>query len=186
MAGWNEKRKVMRHYDRSAAIYDAQYAGEQCAKIEAALNDLSLKEDSSVLDVGCGTGLLFDLVWKTTKLVLGLDVSRGMLEEAKKRAKHFPNVHIVQADADHTPLPDKTFDAVFAVTLLQNTPYPILTLREIMRTATHESVIVVTGLKKEFSLEGFMRLLKEANLRISTIKTNGKLKGYVAVCRKLE
>jgi len=184
MTEWNKKREVMQDYDCSRAIYDAQYIEEQSAKMKTALSGMRLREDSLVLDVGCGTGLLFEHVANRAKLLVGLDFSSRMLEEAKKRTKQFSNVALIRTDADYTPFPNETFDAVFAITLLQNMPNPLSTLHEVKRVSKHQSSIAVTGLKKEFTQEAFKKLLEEAELKISTMKTNDQLKGYVAMCRK--
>lgn len=184
MTEWNKKREVMRDYDRLEAIYDTQYTEEQSAKIKAALSGMRLREDSLMLDAGCGTGLLFEHVANQAKLLVGLDFSSSTLKEAKKRTKQFSNVALIHADADYTPFPNETFDAVFAITLLQNTPNPLSTLHEMKRVSKHQFFIAVTGLKKKFTQEAFEKLLEEAELKIFIMKTNDQLKGYVAMCRK--
>jgi len=185
MAEWRKKRKVLHHYNSLATVYDEQYCEEQSAKMKAALSSIPLKEDSLVLDVGCGTGILFEHLGNRVKLLVGLDISSRILREAKERAKRFSNVAVLRADADFIPFPSETFDMVFAITLLQNTPNPLLTLHEMKRVSKLRSVIAVTGLKKEFTQESFMKLLNEAKLEVSVMKTNDQLKGYVAVCKKL-
>ena len=75
MQEWNKKRKTMHHYDQLAPVYDIQYAEEQNAKIEAALNKAKPRENELVLDLGCGTGLLFEKVAKSTGLLVGVDIS---------------------------------------------------------------------------------------------------------------
>lgn len=181
MRDWDKKREVMRSYNRSATAYDAQYAEEQDAKMEAALSHVVLMENSLVLDAGCGTGLLFEHIGEPVKLLVGLDISLRILKEAKNRVKRFPKATIVRADADFMPFPNRVFDRVFAITLLQNTPNPLLTLQEMERVGKRHSVMVVTGLKKEFSQNAFKRLLKEAGLEASIKKTDSRVKGYVAV-----
>jgi len=184
MAEWKKKRRTMRHYDRLAKVYDAQYGEEQETKIKAALNSLKLGNNDVVLDAGCGTGLLFPHIAKRVELVAGLDLSSHIIQEAKKRARQLPNAALLRADADQTPFRNQTFDTVFAVTLLQNTPNPLRTLEEIKRVSKNQAVIVATGLKKQFTQEGFTKLLHQARLNIKVLKTNEKLKGYVAVCTK--
>jgi ubiquinone/menaquinone biosynthesis C-methylase UbiE len=179
---WNRKRKIMHHYDHSALVYDVQYREEQEAKIEAALDELKLRKSSLVLDVGCGTGLLFPHIATDVNLLVGLDFSPKILRQAWKRAKQYENVAILQADADSLPFPDKTFNPVFAITLLQNMPVPLRCLQEIKRVAKINATIIVTGLKKEFSKEKFEQLLSRAKLEISVIRANKQLKGYVAIC----
>ena len=174
----------MRRYDLTAHIYDMQYAEEQAAKIEAAIKSINIKKYGLVLDAGCGTGLLFSYVADKSETTVGIDISRKILLQAKKRAENFPNVLLIWADADHMPLKEKVFSHVFAITLIQNTPNPIKTLNEIKRVAKEDAVIVVTGLKKTFSLEGFEKLLQEATLKIVALQDEG-LQCYVAVCTKL-
>ena len=184
MQEWNRKRKAMRHYDQLAPVYDIQYAEEQNAKIEVALNNTKFRQNKLVLDLGCGTGFLFEQVAKSTKLLVGIDISSKILQEAKKRAKQFPNTAILRADADYTPFQNRTFDYVFAVTLLQNMPNPLKTLQEIKRVSNPQSTIIITGLKKKFSQERFISLLNKSGLNVFTLKTNPQLKGYLAICQK--
>jgi ubiquinone/menaquinone biosynthesis C-methylase UbiE len=183
MQEWNKKRRAMRHYDQLAQVYDAQYSDEQNAKIEAGLNKTKLSQNEQVLDLGCGTGLLFQHIAKSAKSVVGIDVSSRILQKAKKRAEQLSNTAVIRADADYSPFQNQTFDQVFAITLLQNMPKPLETLKETKRVSKHQSIIVVTGLKKRFTQQLFVRLLNKASLRISTLQANPQLKGYLAVCK---
>jgi len=178
---WDQKRKVMRRYDLTAQLYDVRYAEEQEAKYKAALTNLNIAHNSLILDVGCGTGLLFSHVAAQAETVVGVDVSRKLLLQARERAKNYRNVHLVQADADHLPFKNDYFTVVFTFTVLQNMPKPAETLNEIKRTAKHDAFIAITGLKKTFSLEAFGELLQQAGLRVVSLKDDGTLKCYVAV-----
>ena len=183
MAEWSQKLDTMQHYDLIAKSYDGLYDEEQRMKIEVALERVELTAESLILDCGCGTGLLFEYVASKAKMVVGLDISRGILKEAEKRARKFGNVHLILADADHTPFKDGVFSHVFAVTLLQNMPNPEETLAEVMRVAGKKAFIVVTGLKKNFSLESFEGLLRRLRLNVIEVRNgDSMLKCYVAVC----
>jgi len=183
MAEWTKKREVMRHYDNSASVYDTQYAEEQNAKMEAALNSTNLNKNSRVLDAGCGTGLLLKHI-KSAKLIVNLDISSKILKKAKKSVKQHPKVAVIRADADSTPFQNNVFDATFAITLLQNMPDPLVTLHEMKRVSKDHATIVITGLKKKFSQEAFVKLLHKAGLHVSIMKTNSQIKGTIAICRK--
>lgn len=183
MGEWNAKRNIIQGYDSTAHIYDVRYAQEQTAKIEAAIKRMKIDKGSSILDVGCGTGLLFDYVGDEAKAIVGLDVSKRILLQAKKRAEKKRNVDLILADADNMPLKQDIFNHIFAVTLLQNMPNAHETLNEIKRVAKEKAFITVTGLKKKFSTQFFMNLLKDAGLNIS-ILMNKDLKCHVAVCTK--
>ncbi|MCX8153593.1 MAG: methyltransferase domain-containing protein [Candidatus Bathyarchaeota archaeon] len=180
MSTWRKKRSVMRRYDLTAQLYDRRYAEEQALKYRAAIEKLCIDGNSRVLDVGCGTGLLLSHIAEA-ELVVGVDVSGKLLLQAKERAKSFRNVHVVRADADHLPFKSTYFTVVFAFTVLQNMPAPLETLKEIKRVAVLGAQVVVTGLKKAFSLAVFRELLENAGLKTVSLMDEDKLKCYVAI-----
>jgi ubiquinone/menaquinone biosynthesis C-methylase UbiE len=174
----------MRRYDLTAQIYDVRYAEEQEAKYKKALESLNIAGNSIILDVGCGTGLLFSHVAAEAQTVVGVDVSGRLLLQAKERARKFPDVNVVQADADHMPFKNDYFSMVFAFTVLQNMPKPLETLKELGRVAKLNALVVVTGLKKIFSIETLYKLLEQAGLCPASIVNDESLKCYVVVCLK--
>ncbi len=177
VTNWKRKRSVKRRYDSTADVYDQRYADEQERKYQAALADISAR--GTILDVGCGTGLFFRYVQPEVEEVVGIDLSGQLLRRARDRAKTFGNVSLVQADADHLPFDDCKFNAVFAFTVIQNLSKPLATLKEIHRAAAKGSDIIVTGLKKSFSLENLEQLLKDADLRLVLVRSDEKLACYV-------
>ncbi|MGB8781173.1 MAG: methyltransferase domain-containing protein [Candidatus Bathyarchaeia archaeon] len=183
MSGWQKKRRVMICYDTTASIYDRRYAGEQAAKVEAALKNVRIEKEGLILDVGCGTGILFDHVADKADGIVGLDFSKKCLFQAKERIrnKSLQDVQLIQADADNMPFHNEVFNTVFAMTILQNTPSPTETLAEIKRISRNDVLFVVSGLKKIFTKESFEWLLKNSQLRTFMLDDD-KLKCYVAVC----
>jgi ubiquinone/menaquinone biosynthesis C-methylase UbiE len=183
MSEWDKKRDVMHRYDLTAHIYDMQYAEEQTAKIKGAMESINIQKESLVLDVGCGTGLLFNYVANKARVIVGLDISRKILLQAKRRAKKSRRIHLILADADNMPLKENMCSHIFALTLIQNTPNPLKTLNEIRRVTKENAVIVVTGLKKKFPLEAFKRLLQDAGLGVIALKSES-FRSHIAVCTK--
>ena len=174
----------MRRYNQSARVYDAQYSEEQDAKFRTVVQNLRLPHKSRILDVGCGTGLIFSHLVEKAELIVGVDFSRGLLEEARKKARLHQHVLLVTADADNLPFVNSVFDVVLAITVLQNTPNPDVALDEIKRVSEQTAPIVVTGLKKRFAKKDFVEMLKGADLRIGTLEIDDKNREYVCVCRK--
>ncbi len=166
-------------------MYDARYTEEQEAKYKRALETTKINCDAFVLDVGCGTGLLFSHIAKA-QVVVGIDLSRSLLTKAKERASKQPNVHTIQADVDHLPFRNDCFDVIFAFTVLQNFPKPLKALDEMKRVAKVTAQIVVTGLKKAFPLHAFADLLEQAGLRIVFFADDEALKCYVSVNYKTQ
>jgi ubiquinone/menaquinone biosynthesis C-methylase UbiE len=111
---------------------------------------------------------------------VGVDVSGKLLRQARERARNWGNVHLIQADGDHLPFKNDVFDFTFVFTVLQNMPAPVETLREICQTAKRDAVMVVTGLKKVFSLDDFRAILQQGGLRVKSIKDDDS-RCYVAL-----
>jgi len=188
MRGWDEKYGAIDYYDYIAPFYDQIYNEEQKAKIDVALRHVNPVKESVILDAGCGTGFLFKYLSEKVRLLVGLDTSPGILKEAKKLAKSFPNVHLIRADADFMPFPNGIFDVVFALTLLQNMPNHLWALNELKRVGKAHSIFVITAFKKyrkyrHFVQTTFIALLDTAGFEVSVIENNEKLKDFIAVCK---
>jgi len=183
-----EKRDVMRYYDELAGSYNSLYGDEQDLKIDLALGVVRLKDSDLVLDVGCGTGLLFDHIAESVGQIVGLDLSSGILGVASERSRELRErckVSIIRADADFMPFREEAFDVIFAFTLLQNLPDPAVTVKEITRVAQTDSTIVITGLKKSFSEERIKSILGGRGIEVSITRTVNQAQDLMAVCRKV-
>ncbi|MYS35694.1 methyltransferase family protein [Streptomyces sp. KhCrAH-43] len=103
-------------YDQEAAVYDATRGGLPRAEAAAAAV-LTLVPDTArtLLDIGCGTGLVTGRIaaGRPGLRVTGADASHGMARVARDRAGA-----VVLADARRLPLPGARVDAVCAVWLL--------------------------------------------------------------------
>lgn len=164
-------------------MYNSRYSQEQENKYIAALT--YMKPTRLVLDVGCGTGLLFSHITSTVKTIIGVDISKKSLVQAKERAKGLNNISLIQADADNLPLRNNEFDTIYAFTMLQNMPKPFKTLIEVTRVAKEDAMIIITGLKKAFSLKTLEQLLQSAGLHIVSINDDEKLKCFIAINQKI-
>lgn len=184
---WEKKRDVIRHYDELAGIYESLYGDEQSVKIEAALQALKITGSDFVLDVGCGTGLLFNHIRDSISLLVGVDISGRILKVAADRSKNLEvktHVSLIRADADHLPFRGGVFDKVFALTVLQNMPDPTAAFQEIAKVAKDGSEIAITGLKKSFPEESLMDILSRPGLEFFIIRTPPDARDLVAVARK--
>jgi SAM-dependent methyltransferase len=92
-----------------------------------------LKPGERVLDVGCGDGTFTEEAALCTGDVVGLDVSRTMLDAGAARLAHVPGIRWVQGDATALPFPDASFDVVMAVAMLGVLPDPAAAIREFAR-----------------------------------------------------
>ena len=80
-----------------------------------------LAPNVSILDIGCGTGRLYQFFAKFQDLVdyVGLDQSVGQLAESRKE---YPNNKYVQAEMTSLPFENESFDLVFCIATLHHLP----------------------------------------------------------------
>ena len=183
MNEWKEKKETKEHYNQIAEIYDIQYKEEQILKINEILKELKINPKDLLLDLGCGTGFLFPYIKKPCYLI-GLDLSRNSLLQAKKQKRKIINIELIVGDADNTPFLDKIFDKIFAITLIQNMPKSKKTVKEIKRISKSNAVIAITGLKKNFKQQSLVNLLDKTKLKIIRIINNEKLKDFLVLSNK--
>ena len=92
---------------------------------ELAVETVRSYSEPSVLDVGCGSGRIGELVIDAgTGRYLGIDFSEPMIELSKQRLGRFGDrVELVCGDFLHTPI-DGRFDVVLALGLFDYLPEP--------------------------------------------------------------
>jgi demethylmenaquinone methyltransferase/2-methoxy-6-polyprenyl-1,4-benzoquinol methylase len=126
-------------YDRLSRWYD-WIAGSEEGFVRQAIGLLALRPGERVVEIGCGTGkALVEMAAQTgiSGLVLGVDLSAGMLRRASERAGGQP-VRLCQSDALALPCPDGSCDAVlmtFTLELFTNAEMaPVLAeIRRVLR-----------------------------------------------------
>ncbi len=103
-------------FDGHAPVYmDNIFTKNTVREVDFLLKELSLKKESSVLDMGCGTGRHSIELAKRGYKLTGVDLSSGMLSQAKKQAKEAKvKVEWVQADATRFKS-KKPFDAAICL-----------------------------------------------------------------------
>lgn len=158
---WNRKKELMNLYDSTATSYDSRYEEIQDQKFEKVSK--YIENPKIVLDVGCGTGLVFDRFSDEARRIVGIDFSRRMLQGA---SKYFDKNSLVMADADSLPFRSETFDLVISFTLLQNMPDPKKAVSEMARVAVKGGNVIATVLRKKYSPDNMREWFKSAGLQI--------------------
>jgi ubiquinone/menaquinone biosynthesis C-methylase UbiE len=102
-----------RHYD---AILNAATMGRYSYFIKKAVESMKIKPQDRILDLGAGSGRNACLMLRylsTEGGLTGVDISREMTTQFKKKCAGYPNVKIIQGRIDQElPLREK-FDKVF-------------------------------------------------------------------------
>jgi ubiquinone/menaquinone biosynthesis C-methylase UbiE len=107
-------RTAKEQFDRQAAHYNAQWNTWTEATLHWLLDHADCQTDDEVLDVATGTGFTALAFAPHARSVVGLDVSSGMLAQARQKqtAQGIANVTWTEGAAESMPFADETFTLV--------------------------------------------------------------------------
>lgn len=115
-----DKKTVAAFFDRCAPWWDADMVRNERV-IEKILDNAGIRAGVSVLDVACGTGVLFpDYEKRGVAGVTGVDISPQM---ARIAAEKFPQYCVVCADVETAELAEQ-FDCVMVYNAFPHFPEP--------------------------------------------------------------
>jgi SAM-dependent methyltransferase len=98
--------------------------------VEDALQGVEVGDTTTLLDVGCGSGLALARAAALGARVAGIDLSPELLQIARERA---PDGDVREGGMDTLPFDDEAFDAVIAINALQFAFDPTAALGEVAR-----------------------------------------------------
>ena len=99
-------------FDKLAAEWDLMFTALDLEFLSHIVDGLGTSEGMDILDIGCGTGILFDMLRRKVGpegSITGVDFSFKMAQKAHRNFP-FPNVNVVDADAVSLPFADSSFD----------------------------------------------------------------------------
>ena len=115
-----EKKEIAEFFDHCAPRWDSDMISNE-AVITAILDNGGIKEGIDVLDVACGTGVLFpDYLKRNVASVTAIDLSPEMAKIAQSK---FPAVKVICGDVE-TAAFDRKFDAVMVYNAFPHFPDP--------------------------------------------------------------
>lgn len=125
------------------------------------ISRLGIAPGDRVLDLGCGFGRLFPVLSRYTPFVIGMDLSREMIEEAAR----FPYLCLVQGQMEDTRLAGGTIDhivswATFDVVEQEQG------LLEANRVLKPEGTLLVTGKNLSYRPDDQVAFVAERNAKL--------------------
>lgn len=115
-----DKKAVIEFFDHCAAFWDAEMIRKEDV-IRAILDNGGVRAGIDVLDVACGTGVLFpDYFSRGVRSLTGIDISPEMVKRAQKK---FPGTEVVCADVEEYSF-GRRFDAVMVYNAFPHFPAP--------------------------------------------------------------
>ncbi len=113
------KKEIISFFDDFAPTWDSMNERND-AVISKLLDNCGIFEGTRVLDVACGTGVLFPDYISRKAVVTGIDISAEMVKTAKE--KH-PQIEIICGDAESVSFEEK-YDAVMIYNAFPHFPNP--------------------------------------------------------------
>ena len=107
-----------------------------------------VNESGTVVDVGCGTGDLIDLLQNKADRVIGVDSSPGMLEQARHRFEGQNRIELRLGEVEHLPLSDSEADLAVMNMVLHHLSQPEGAIREVGRTLKPGDPFLIAELEK--------------------------------------
>ncbi|WP_418282778.1 class I SAM-dependent methyltransferase [Halorubrum sp. DTA98] len=137
---WYQADEVAEEYD------DVRFSGGGMLidnrEKEAVLSALGpIEEGHRVLEVACGTGRFTTMLADQGADIVGLDISREMLEQGREKAKEAglsDTVAFMRGDASRLPFPDDHFDSVVAMRFFHLMDDPIPFMKELRRVSNDQ------------------------------------------------
>lgn len=99
-------------FDQLAAEWDLMFCAEDLERLSHLVDSIGVQPGMEILDLGCGTGILFDMLRRKVGpngMITGVDFSLKMAQQAHRNFP-FDNVTVVDADAITLPFLDSTYD----------------------------------------------------------------------------
>ena len=125
-----------RKWSRRATTYDDKRYSYFRYMQKELISFAGIKSPINFLDLGCGTGWAVCYVAKITNgrgNFVGIDISKGMIEQSKSNANGLPNVYFYEASSDSLPLESNYFDTIICTNSFHHYSKPEEALSEVNR-----------------------------------------------------
>jgi ubiquinone/menaquinone biosynthesis C-methylase UbiE len=158
-------------YDRAADTYDlwgwqSFWTRNEEPIVESMLRSLPLPE--TAVDLGAGTGRYCDMLCRLgVPRVVGVDISRGMLDVARRK---WPSIAFVNGDISALPLVDSCAQVAIAARTLSHVPDVEGVLGEIARIMRPGGLVIVTDLHAEHPFDATKLPTPGGEIAIATWK----------------
>lgn len=157
-----EKSRVA--FDKQACTYDTSSKGAHARRLYPfILAELSSASGVSILDLGCGTGALTQLVARKHPdcHLVGIDISSNMVTQARKNLGS--HIEVIEANSNSLPFPNETFNIVYCNDSFHHYPDPYQVIDEVWRVLQRGGVFVIG----ECALPALARFIMNTTIRHS-------------------
>lgn len=126
------KQDVIDFFNEQAAHWDADMIRNDQI-IATILDNAKVCEGTEVLDVACGTGVLFpDYLKRNVKSITGIDISPEMIQKTREKFEQ-EHITLICGDAEHTTF-DHLFDCCMVYNAFPHFPNPEQLIQTLAKT----------------------------------------------------
>jgi ubiquinone/menaquinone biosynthesis C-methylase UbiE len=130
----------------------------------SAINLLNIKEDSSVLEIGCGFGRSIPFLYSKTKNVSAIDISEAMIRAARKECREYKEVKFTVSEAEKTLYQSNIFDNLICYFVFDALCQKEALL-EMNRILKKTGTVLITGKNDNYFVDDREALIAEGNAR---------------------
>ncbi|MFT5208016.1 MAG: 2-polyprenyl-3-methyl-5-hydroxy-6-metoxy-1,4-benzoquinol methylase [Candidatus Omnitrophota bacterium] len=124
-------------------MVDVKYIAEQNGlrvQAQAIMQKIQVyKQNGKLLDIGCGSRILLDEAKRTGWDAQGIDISTS----AKPYTQNNDQINLASGSLQDIHFPDKSFDAITMLDILEHQPNPKEFLQEVYRVLKHDGVLYI-------------------------------------------
>ncbi len=133
-----ERDTIQAEFERASKTFAERTAGrfDHMNVVEFS----AVEPGATVLEVGAGTGSFLALFTEMAGHQIALDITAGMLEQARARN---PEMAIIQADGAALPIRSRSIDLACSAQVLHHIHRPIPVLKEMRRVVAEEGRVLI-------------------------------------------
>ena len=172
------KDLTIREFTKAAKVYDSGHAGiyEMCKDdYPPILEELEKIKFKDLLDVGCGTGPMIELLTEEypDRHYVGMDLTPKMIEVAN--AKKLKNAEFITGDSEDMPFEDESFDVLICANSFHHYPDPQKFFREVKRVLRPGGFLV---LRDYTSYPFVIWLMNHTEMPLANLIGHGDVKAH--------
>jgi ubiquinone/menaquinone biosynthesis C-methylase UbiE len=164
------------YYDEMSEVEESNLAHRAASrnhatKMAMVMQLLSLENAPRklILELGTGYGAHGDELMRAGHSYCGLDISCGLLRQARRRFPHLVSCALLAADGARVPVQDSVFDGVFCVATLHHLPEPDKGVQEMIRVLAKGGRFAFLEPKRFYPIH-FVQSLRHSDTEISSMK----------------
>lgn len=173
----------IKEFTKAAEVYDSGHAGiyEMCRNdYPPVLDELKNYPFQELLDVGCGTGPMIELLLKEfpDHHYTGVDLTPQMIQVA--RDKKLDHTKFLVGDSENLPFADQSFDVVICTNSFHHYPNPQIFMKEAARVLKNGGRLIL----RDYTSNQFMLwLMNHIEMPLAHLAGHGDVK--ISSCQEV-